>query len=312
MDKNGIEINQEELQKLGELAEKEAATISECWGTLLSKSISIETEQTELVDSDDFATMVEFPRMITRVAFGGDVRGDSYFIVPEVDALTISGLLMMMEDDEVAEKRATEYGPDDDDAYKEAINVMLGNIGITLREHLEKDINLSQQETKSISEEEGLLGLRNVLADDRYVVSRLAMTIGDYPETAVYRLFSLPLAKILCGGEIGDLDEFFGVSGGAKPKKPSKENELERILNIPVPVIVRVASKRMSLEEVLKFSPGYIIQFNKNSDENLDLLINDKKIAEGEAITIEERFGLQVKKITSVERKIESMLGDSN
>ena len=214
---------------------------------------------------------------------------------------------MMMGDEEMVEKRKSSYELDDADAFKEAINVMLGNIGIALRDHQEKDLSLSQQETTRVSEEEGMLVFRNSLSDDAYVLNKLTLKLGDFPESSVYRLYAIPLAKVLCGAEITDLDQYLGVK---EKKEDEGDKKLDRILNVSIPVIVSVAIKEMSLEEVLNFSPGYIIQFNKDSDDSLDLLVNDKKIGEGEAITIEERFGLQIKKITSVQQKIKSFLGD--
>ena len=145
MDTSQIEVTEEDLQKLSEVAGAECSTISECWGTLLNKPVSVVAESSAVVVTDDFITMMEFPLIITRVSFAGDVLGDSYYVFSEVDALTVSGLLMMMGDEEIAEKRKSSYELDDADAFKEAINVMLGNIGIALRDHQEKDLSLSQQ-----------------------------------------------------------------------------------------------------------------------------------------------------------------------
>lgn len=303
---NNEALTQDELNIINDVAAREAATIAECWSTLLSKEVSVTAEDAAVSLSDDFITEEPFPLVFTRIAFAGDIKGDSYIIFPEVDAVTVAALLAMSDEDEVKQKReAPSYGADDADAFKEAINVMLGNIGIALRGHLEKELSLSQQESNHISDDGGMLVLRNSLPDESYVVVRFVVKIGDYEDAVVNRLYSIGLAKALCGAEPEAVDDSVGAVQKSGKKETEKET-LERVFKILVPVIVNVAEKKMPIEEIIRFSPGYIIQFNKNSDELLELRVNNKKLADGEAITIEERFGLQIKKITSLETKIKA------
>src|SRR4051812_18888349 len=52
--------------------------------------------------------------------------------------------------------------------------------------------------------------------------------------------------------------------------------ELLRILKIEVPVIVKLAQRKVDVQEVLRLGPGSIIEFYKPSDEPLELMINNK------------------------------------
>jgi flagellar motor switch protein FliN len=82
---------------------------------------------------------------------------------------------------------------------------------------------------------------------------------------------------------------------------------IKRILRLRLPVSVTVAEKNMPLETVLKLSPGTIIEFNKGADENLDLLVNDRKIGAGEVVIIGERFGIQIKSVEGQRLRLQKM-----
>ncbi|HVT90557.1 MAG TPA: FliM/FliN family flagellar motor switch protein [Tepidisphaeraceae bacterium] len=94
----------------------------------------------------------------------------------------------------------------------------------------------------------------------------------------------------------------------AKPDAPkSSEPELGRIMRLQVPVIVKLAERRLSLSEVMRLGTGAIIEFFKPNEEPLELLINNKAIALGEAVKVGENFGLRITQIGDVKSVIRSM-----
>lgn len=68
----------------------------------------------------------------------------------------------------------------------------------------------------------------------------------------------------------------------------------ELLLQTPVEVSVRLAEKRIELDHLLKLSPGSLITFNKPCDDLLELYVNNRRYALGEAVKIDENFGLKV------------------
>ncbi len=89
----------------------------------------------------------------------------------------------------------------------------------------------------------------------------------------------------------------------AKPPSP----ELARILHIRVPVIVRLAERRMTISGVRRLSCGGIIEFNKSIDQPLDLLIRNRLVGRGTAVKVGENFGLRILEIEAKEQRIRSM-----
>ena len=84
-------------------------------------------------------------------------------------------------------------------------------------------------------------------------------------------------------------------------------NELGRILRIQVPVIVKLAERKLLLSEVMRLGTGAIIEFAKSSDEPLELLINNKTIGVGETVKVGENFGLRITQVGDVKQIIASL-----
>ena len=94
-----------------------------------------------------------------------------------------------------------------------------------------------------------------------------------------------------------------------QPPAPPGQAELHRILNLEVPVIVKLAERRLMLSEVMRLGTGAIIEFFKSSDEPLELLINNKVIGVGETVKVGENFGLRITQVGDLKQVIKS-LGD--
>ncbi len=86
-------------------------------------------------------------------------------------------------------------------------------------------------------------------------------------------------------------------------------NDLSRILRIQVPVIVKLAERKLLLSEVMRLGTGAIIEFAKSSDEPLELLINNKTIGVGETVKVGENFGLRITQVGDVKQIIASLGG---
>ena len=97
------------------------------------------------------------------------------------------------------------------------------------------------------------------------------------------------------------------MRGGSGAAAPSAAGEIQRILKIEVPVIVKLAERKLTLAEVMRLGPGAIIEFIKSNDEPLELLINNKAIGLGDAVKVGENFGLKISQIGDVKEVIRSL-----
>lgn len=75
-----------------------------------------------------------------------------------------------------------------------------------------------------------------------------------------------------------------------------KEN-INLIMDVPLEVTVELGRTSKSIQDILEFSPGTIIELNKIAGEPVDVLVNGKYVAKGEVVVIEESFGVRVTEI---------------
>lgn len=90
---------------------------------------------------------------------------------------------------------------------------------------------------------------------------------------------------------------------------PRRRSELDRILKIRVPVIVTLADRSMALKDVLRLTSGSILEFDRPSDADLDLVVANRVIGTGQAVKVRENFGLRVTSIGEVEDRIKALGG---
>jgi flagellar motor switch protein FliN/FliY len=69
------------------------------------------------------------------------------------------------------------------------------------------------------------------------------------------------------------------------------------LLRIDVPVSVRLASKKESVQEIIELAPGSIIKFDKACDQPLHLYVGDQEVAAGEAVKIGDCFGFRLSQL---------------
>lgn len=82
---------------------------------------------------------------------------------------------------------------------------------------------------------------------------------------------------------------------------------LDAILRLEVPIIVRLGERAMSLGDVVSLLPGAIIQLPKNAEAELDLMVNNKVVGCGTAMKVGENFGIRITFIGDVKARIEAM-----
>lgn len=90
---------------------------------------------------------------------------------------------------------------------------------------------------------------------------------------------------------------------------PKTDVNLQQILRLNVPVVVRLGERYMATHEVIGLTPGSIIELPKSADAELDLLVNNKCIGRGTAVKVGENFGLKVTFIGDTRERVQAMGG---
>lgn len=82
----------------------------------------------------------------------------------------------------------------------------------------------------------------------------------------------------------------------APPANPN-HNPLHRLNKLPVQAIVKLASKKIEMNQLLSICPGSLITFDKPCEDPLELYINNQVYCQGEAVKIGENFGLKIDRV---------------
>lgn len=89
-------------------------------------------------------------------------------------------------------------------------------------------------------------------------------------------------------------------------KKVKPEN-LDFILDIPLRVSVELGRTKMLVNELLKLGHGSVIELSKLTGEPMEIYVNDKLIARGEVVVVNEKFGVRLTDIISPQERIEQL-----
>ena len=75
---------------------------------------------------------------------------------------------------------------------------------------------------------------------------------------------------------------------------------IDLLLDLPLPVAVEFGRTSMTVQEVLQLGRGSVIQLDRLAGEPIDILVSDRKLAEGEVVVIGEHFGVRVTRVLAL------------
>ncbi len=94
-----------------------------------------------------------------------------------------------------------------------------------------------------------------------------------------------------------------GQNGG----KQGDVTGIDFLLDVPLQVSVEVGRARMLIKDFLQMKEGGVIELDKMADEPLDLYVNSRLIARGEAVVVNEKFGLRLIDVVSTSERLEKL-----
>jgi flagellar motor switch protein FliN/FliY len=93
---------------------------------------------------------------------------------------------------------------------------------------------------------------------------------------------------------------------GPKGAAPSgQEVNLNLILDVAVTLALEVGRVRMPVRELLQLAPGAIVELDRLASEPLDVLVNGVRIARGEVVVVNDKFGIRLTDVVSATERME-------
>ena len=109
-----------------------------------------------------------------------------------------------------------------------------------------------------------------------------------------------------------DSEESHGTSAGpaARPQNaPAADStvNMEFVLDIPLEVTVELGRTKMLINDMLKLGQGSVIELTKLAGESLEILANQKPIARGEVVVVDEKYGVRLTEVISPMERVEGL-----
>jgi flagellar motor switch protein FliN len=82
---------------------------------------------------------------------------------------------------------------------------------------------------------------------------------------------------------------------------------MEFLLDIPLDITVELGRTRLQIGDLLKLSQGSVVELNKLINQPLDIFVNQKLMAQGEVVVVNEKFGVRLSHIISPGERVKSL-----
>jgi flagellar motor switch protein FliN/FliY len=82
------------------------------------------------------------------------------------------------------------------------------------------------------------------------------------------------------------------------------------LLDLELPVLVRFGSTKMLLKDLLKLDAGSVIEFNSQLGKPVEVLVNGRTVARGEAVVVQGNYGVRILEVVADNRGLSSLYGD--
>lgn len=240
------------------------------------------------------------PIVLVKLKISGDIDAHSMVALPPNLSASLSDMMMGEEPSD-----REDVNDDDLDASKEIISNIFGAISNTLSS--QKELPILSFSVESIEFISGNNEVSLEKFSKMYIyrfsmdpLKSLLMFIMD--EALEKRLFGAPANSSV---DVESSKEQNHTSSDSNPHLSSEEmHNIGLIMDVKLPVRVRIGKKRMLLKDVLNMDIGSVIELNQLANDPLEILVDNHVIAQGEVVIVDGNFGVQ---ITSIGTKKERL-----
>jgi len=310
------------------LAEKEQKALIELftiWGTscqeilstISSNNITLRgcsLDETEVIDIE--TRYINQDLIIQELTFSGDLLGSAFYLLKRDDTMILLDLIIggdgMQIIDEFGELQKSIFVETSSQMVNSLIGIIANNVNKKVS-ILPRDVKINETamigagkviELSYILEIEGKLstGLSLIFPSD--LLKSLALLLFEsQPPEKIEEKHAAPSAY--AAPEPAPVITQPAVFTQLTPpaEKPKAEN-IDLILDIPVSIKAVLGKSELTVRELIEMAPGKVLELDKMAGEPVDLIVNDRLVAHGEIIVVDEKFGVKVMNVLSKAERI--------
>jgi len=270
---------------------------------LLGKSVSIVVKNVDLMDASEVNSIMPGKNLVAPSVLS-DGTGSVVMVVAEAQAALMADLMIGQDGENPPAVL--------EDLHLSAVSELTGQVVGAIVS------GISSQVSKAMLSNPGEVVVKKKIdIKGSVIVVEAQIIIGEFSPGKTAFVFEGKIVNLMKSGpkEAASVDGFVGdmTGGTVKSGGPAaaqkittselhheartyngKGENLELLLDVPLQVTVELGRTDKLVREVLELSPGSVIELDKLAGEPVDVLVNQKYIAKGEVVVIDENFGIRI------------------
>jgi len=299
--------------KLGECFSESTVSV---FSMLTGRDFTVTPLDAEMIDHQQIVSTLPPDSIFVKSVYSKGVTGAIFFSMPLKESTILVDLMLGGEGNP-----SDSLAGDSKDALSETFNQVMGSANQTLSDQAGETLSISGLEILQF-ETFDAASLGTALGPGPFLNIPLD-TSQDSIKTNIHLLTSSILAE--------QLKRKLGLEAPEEPPPSSADapqaagsqqtqqavhinvessvdtRNLDLLLDIELPVVVRMGHTEMPLGELLKLTPGSILELNRPADAPVDLLVNGKQIAKGEVVVVDGNFAFRITEIESTAQRLQNL-----
>lgn len=240
------------------------------------------------------------PIVLIKLSVSGAANAKAMVAVTPNLAAALSDLMM---GEELANRDS--INEDDLDGTKETFSTVFGTINTTLSSQSEIPVLKFEVEDIEYVSDDSEVSLEDYANMHKY----------DFKIESIESLLMFIIDEDLERALFGGSDDSYSDSSSSTSSlqdigineanlSPSEINNISLIMDVKLPVRVRIGKKKMLLKDVLNMDIGSVVELNQLANDPLDILVDNHIIAQGEVVIVDGNFGIQITTIGSKKERL--------
>jgi flagellar motor switch protein FliN len=255
--------------------------------TITKVAITLELEPPLRDPSEALVDSLPLPWFVAYARFTRGLSGVHQLVLAQRDVASLGQLLLGEGSSEAT------LSPEQEEKIHDVVNRTFGSVSSALRGFFGRPITLTFADHQRVETAES------------FHAHAVALAVGNIMVDGAPRArFALAVPPAITGpADATGAD----TGGGQEAADPSAAPGLDVILDIAMPLTVELGRTKMLIRDILALGPGSVIELDKLAGEPVELLVNDRPIAKGEVVVIDENFGVRLTQISHATERLRSL-----
>jgi flagellar motor switch protein FliN/FliY len=291
--------------------------------SLMGRDVQIQFQCVQTVSAQDFASGLQGSLLISMLKGVGGFPGSALMIIREKDSAIIADLLIGQDGSSAPVKMSDLHLS----AFGEVVQQLVDGLSGEIKKYAgpKSGYSVISTESKEVGDMGSILqSLGSDLAVVTYVLDVPGLFTGDLwiclPDLAASRLANPAGGLMTEQAPAMALAQNSGVpvntsmrAGGTSMQQFDQEfsgsthpagGNIGLLLDVPLKLTVELGRTTKLVKEILALAPGSVVELDKLAGEAVDILVNEKPIAKGEVVVIDENFGVRITEILNPEERL--------